>query len=281
MFGYIHKSFCFLIFRLTFSFVASSGFLVLNSAHASEPKFDANNLIGDMSLEHDAAPSGVPRNFSWAKHPVIQAGAKLPAGFSSATAWGQIYEASGVPSLRSGSVKIQFDNLRMYGLNSRGAWICLQEAREFGGGLFFADYGENKHARVDLLKEDSGGMSVEFEEPYHLHFWPRSRIRINADYVQLAVVAKARYVAMGGNSQKSSLEHRYLFSVGADYWKDQTADWDGYKSNKGIGIGRFKFISADWQWFTMTTMLGVNSQVLARGLKSVIDSGADVCPSKN
>ena len=47
---------------------------------------------------------------------------------------------------------------------------------------------------------------------------------------------------------------RFLLDMGGDYWLDAHAAWDHFKTNNDIGIGRFKYVRADWQTFTMSTL---------------------------
>lgn len=45
-----------------------------------------------------------------------------------------------------------------------------------------------------------------------------------------------------------------LFSAGADYWQRVDSEWDQWKTNGDIGIGRFRFIKNEWQVFNMHTL---------------------------
>ena len=47
---------------------------------------------------------------------------------------------------------------------------------------------------------------------------------------------------------------RYLFNMGGDYWLNLTAGWDNLRTNRGIAIGRFKYVTGEWQAFNMTTL---------------------------
>ena len=46
----------------------------------------------------------------------------------------------------------------------------------------------------------------------------------------------------------------YLLNMGGDYWLDLGAPWDNFKTNGGIGMGRFKYVRTNWQAFNMTTL---------------------------
>jgi hypothetical protein len=42
--------------------------------------------------------------------------------------------------------------------------------------------------------------------------------------------------------------------MGGDYWLNLNAQWDNFKTNGGIAIGRFKYVKPGWQSFNMTTL---------------------------
>jgi hypothetical protein len=43
-------------------------------------------------------------------------------------------------------------------------------------------------------------------------------------------------------------------SVGGDWWQSLTAQWDNWKTNWDIGIGRFRYITSDWKSFNMNSV---------------------------
>ena len=47
---------------------------------------------------------------------------------------------------------------------------------------------------------------------------------------------------------------RYLLSVGGDYWSSRRASWYFWKTNRGMAVGRFKYVKSDWRAFNMTTL---------------------------
>ena len=83
-------------------------------------------IIDDMTLAHEGLPHGVPSNYSWAKKPRGGMGINVPDGWSAATAWGQVYEATeGNPATNT---RVQLRNMRMYYFSkTEQKWIQLQK----------------------------------------------------------------------------------------------------------------------------------------------------------
>ncbi|MGA7935219.1 MAG: hypothetical protein WCA35_16845, partial [Kovacikia sp.] len=55
--------------------------------------------------------------------------------------------------------------------------------------------------------------------------------------------------------QPGDLERaRYLLSMGGDYWLNLTAEWNKFATNGDIAIGKFKYVTPNWQAFNMTTL---------------------------
>ncbi len=47
---------------------------------------------------------------------------------------------------------------------------------------------------------------------------------------------------------------RMVMAIGADYWLNETAEWDNFRTNAGVGGGRYKYVTTDWQSFNFTTV---------------------------
>jgi hypothetical protein len=66
-------------------------------------------------------------------------------------------------------------------------------------------------------------------------------------YLRNAIIANS-------HEKDDRSEARYLLSMGGDYWLDLTAKWDNFTTNADIGIGKFKYVTTEWQAFNMITL---------------------------
>ncbi len=224
---------------------------------AQPPTSIVDTLIADMSLPHEARPSGVPDGVGWELKPRVGMGTRVPAGWNAATMWGQIYAArGGSPAV---NVRVEVRNPVLLYLSRRdGKWHDLQRQPGVNGAAYREDFAGDENKPPDLRRAKDGSVSVKIEPGRNFHFWPAGTGRATIDPADIAAMAsafRARIVRGSQSLPDDRAEARLLASCGGDYWRSQDAGWKADYSNNGDwAIGRFRFLTPQWQVFTATTL---------------------------
>ena len=210
-------------------------------------------IVGDMHLPHEGIPHGVPRGYDWATGPRIQRGNNT-TGFQALTAWGQFYEDDG--GNPAANTRVQIRNIRTYILGKQdGAWHLVQSSSSVTGAAYREDFIGNVHKPADIRNEPDGGISATAGGGYNFHFWPKGRVSIAPGNIAgVYATVQARLIVDNRHLPDDRATARYLFNMGGDYWLNLTAGWDNLRTNRGIAIGRFKYVTGEWQAFNMTTL---------------------------
>ena len=177
-----------------------------------------------------------------------------PGTFRAAVAWGQLYEdAGGNPATNT---RVQIRDIQAFVLSKRDRqWRPLQNSRMVQGAAYREDFANNANRPGDLRDEKDGGVSVTAGGGYNFHFWAPTRATVDPDDIAgVFATVQARLVVQDPSLPDDRDKARYLLSMGADYWLDQNATWDSWKTNGDIGIGRFKYVTPGWQSFNMSTL---------------------------
>jgi hypothetical protein len=226
---------------------------VLPQAGGTIPN-SVETVIADMTLPHEGHPHGVPASYDWANGPRVGLG-NSPGAFRALIAWGQLYEdAAGNPATNT---RVAVRDLRAYVLSrATGTWRLVQSSTAVEGSAYREDFVDDVNRSADIRPEPDGGISVTAGGGFNFHFWPTTgRVAIAPDDVGgVFTTVQARLVVGDPTRGDDRAKARYLLDVGADYWKDLTADWDHFATNGDVGIGRFKYVRADWQSFNMTSL---------------------------
>jgi len=211
-------------------------------------------MADDMTLPHEAAPHGVPASFDWGRGPRLGMG-NQPGEFRALTAWGQLYEAAeGNPAANT---RVQLRNIRAYVLSKKdGQWHMVQSSRGAEGAAYVEDFAGDVNKPPEARWEADGSVSVKAGGGYNYHFWPDSgRAAIDPqDIGGVFTTVQARLVVDDPDQPDDRAQARYLLSMGGDYWLSLSAQWDEWKTNGDVGIGRFKVVRLEWQAFNMTTL---------------------------
>ncbi len=208
-------------------------------------------IINDMTLNHEGIPHGVGIGVDWREKPRVGWGAD-PHGFTAFTAWGQVYEdVNGNPARNT---RVQLRNMESYYLSkSTGKWIKMQDSSRFGGAAYVESFEGDQNIPPNKRDESSngGGISVTAGGGYNYHFWPEgARADINPnDVAAVYTTVQARLILENKNGTDDRATSRYILSMGGDYWKNATVGWDNFKTNADFAIGRFKYVTNDWQAF--------------------------------
>ena len=208
-------------------------------------------ILDDMKLAHEGNPHGVPLGYDWAQRPRVGMGTN-PGDFEAAIAWGQIYEdRNGNPATNT---RVQVRNMQMYYFSKKQQkWIQLQSTVAVEGNAYREDFVGDINKAADKRDESNngGGTSVTAGDGYNFHFWPKAN-RVAIDPTDIAVIystVQARLIVDNPNKPDDRRKAKYLLSMGGDYWLDTTVQWAEFKTNGDFAIGRFKYVTSQWQAF--------------------------------
>jgi hypothetical protein len=210
-------------------------------------------ILGDMQGPHEARPAGVPASYDWATGPRMGMG-NSPGRFTALTAWGQLYEAQGGNPARN--TRVEFRNMATYVLSKRtGQWRRLQFALAVEGAAYREDFVNDESKAPDKRQEPGGTVSVRAGNGFNYHFWPPGRATIDpADVAGVFTTVQARLIAHDPAQPNDQAAARYLLGMGADYWLNPTAQWDNFRTNGDVAIGKFRFVKPEWGAFNMVTL---------------------------
>ena len=212
-------------------------------------------IRADMSEPHAAIPRGVPTSMDWRERPRVGWGNTPPEDWSAMTTWGQVYAAAGTNA--PVNTRVQIKNLKTWYLSkATGEWVEWQHSSNVGGANYAEDFQDDVNVPADIRQEATGGISVTIPDGYNFHFWPEEG-RVEMDPTDIAAVwsaIDARLVLDNPNGPEDRVDAQLMMSAGADYWLNRAAEWDQWKTNGDIGIGRFRLITPDWQTYNMHTM---------------------------
>jgi len=238
-------------------FMLSCSTLEDNNNHLSfdhEQFYDMfHDTFNDMFLRHEGIPAGVPDDYDWRTKPRLGAGTKVPSRWNAVTAWGQFYADKSMPHPDKDFplARVHLKDLQLYILRNNGEWDLIQDTQNPTGYLYVEDFANDKHKRANIKKESGGGISTKAGSGYNFHFFPDDFVKIDRTNIKgVFIVCKARLI---GTENYDTLP-KYLLNVGGDYWRSLNAEFAGlYRNNVDIGIGRFKYVTPEWQYFTMHT----------------------------
>jgi PA14 domain len=224
-----------------------------SSSSALSPAFD------DSILPNEGIPSGVPSYLPWAHGPMKGYGKDIPSGWNAFTAWGQIYVQSGWNPPSDSNTRVQIRALDAWYLSkSTHQWVLLQHADTVSGAAYVEDFANDASKPADTKDEskNGGGISVTAGNGYNYHFWTdRAVIADPSDIAAIYTKFESRLVLNDPNGPDDRDSSKYLASDGADYWRSLTSGWASDWSNNGsVGHGRFKFVTNDWQIFSLETL---------------------------
>ncbi|SMO85946.1 hypothetical protein SAMN06265379_11079 [Saccharicrinis carchari] len=217
-------------------------------------KNNKQTLIDDMKLPHEGLPHGVPEHFDWQAKPRVGYGNNLPKGWSAIIPWGQVY--FDIDQIMVKNTAVYLRHLQVWYLSkSTQKWIQVQLSSNINGAYYVEDFQGDVSQPADIFKENTG-VSVQLIKDHNFHFWPEEgRCEIQADDIDgVWVSMQGRLKQVDDKKVDDRSKARLLLSVGADYWLSKNATWDQWKTNGDVGIGRFKYLNAQWQWFNMHTL---------------------------
>ena len=228
-----------------------------------------DNVVYFMKGNHEAYMHGVPSNFDWAFHSVIHAG-NDPGGFKSITFWGQAYGASTGPGAGytafPANSRIHVRNVKIYLLSRLdNKWHLVINKTGVNGKAYPEDFaGNSGQITIDLKTESDGGTSARMIKNYNFHFFPgrvdmKSAVGGNfnpqTDIMGVFATIQARMIRDDPTKPDDSATTKVVLSIGADYWRDQTASFCGTRCNNvGLGTSKAVYVTPAWKAFNFHTM---------------------------
>jgi hypothetical protein len=236
-----------------FVIVLSCCFAHRVDSQSSTPINSIATIISDMQPPHEGIPHGVPKSYDWVAKPRV--GSKNPKKYNAAIAWGQLYEAEqGNPATNT---RVQIKNIKAYYLSkSDGKWYLLQSSTTVQGAAYREDFKDDIKKPADIRDESDGSVSVKAGSGYNFHFWTvTGKSAINPDNVgAMFTTVQARLVVDNPAKGDDRSQARYLLNMGGDYWLNVTATWNDLTTNEDFGVGKFKYVTTNWQAFNAITL---------------------------
>ena len=220
------------------------------------PIFNREEVINDMFLDNEGFPHGVPKYIGWRTHPGYTYRNNMPEGWGAVIAWGCLFadETQPCPNTDFPLARVHIKDIELYVYLKNGTWRLLDSSLEVGGELALESHENDstiKFPKLDIRKEEGGGISVTAGSGFYYHFWgSKVPFTDRENIAGFLAVCKARLI--GSENYKTPV--KYLLNAGADYWRSMTVLHESNMiNNNDIGIGRYKYVTPEWQYFTMHT----------------------------
>ena len=227
----------------------------------------AQEIINDMILPCDGCLHGT-EGLSWGGQcasGAVDAGGVIPRQnnngewMQAMTAWGQTYiDCAGSPTTNT---RVQYRNLITKFLRNNGTWELVQGPDIPGGAMYVENFANNENKGADIRDESNngGGISVTvgvgINAGYNYHYYGSGRAFVDINNIQgVYTSVEARLILDNPNGIDDRAQSRTLNSMGADWWLNMTVGWlPDWSANFGIGGGRNKWVTTDWQTYNMCT----------------------------
>lgn len=205
-------------------------------------------LVSDMRDPHEGRLHGVPDSYDWSARPRLGRGNDA-TGAGAITAWGQVYEdAAGNPA--TGCRVALREATAWLRSTATGSWRQVQRTTGVTAAGFAEDF-QGPGGDVAARTEPDGSTSAFPGNGLTVHFWPQDRAAIDpADVGGVVSAFEARLVPADPARPGDCAGARFLAAAGADYHPSVT----GGAPQGDLGIGRHRYVTPEWQLFTMTTL---------------------------
>jgi len=221
-------------------------------------------IIDDMTLTPDAPLHGT-EGLSWGTGEASPQPMPVPAKnwkgewWQAMTSWGQVY----IP--RTGSTatntRCQIRNVVTKLLKTDGIWYTAQSGT-FGGSAYIEDFANNTNKDAGARDESAneGGLSVIVGAGnwagYNYHFYTNGRAFVDVNTViGVFTTCEARLIMDDPYGTDDRTNCKNLLQMGSDWWLNTTVGWlPDWSANSGIGGSRSKWVTSDWQSYSMCTL---------------------------
>lgn len=227
---------------------------------------DATTFADDMHADHEGHPRGfsyvdVIDPLAWILNPRVNGDGLPPGDWSAIVPWGQVYADTTVAAAGDANpagVRFQLRNMQQWILRkSTMRWERLSQTDALAGANYAEDFQEDLSVEADIRDESAngGGISATVVDGTNFHFFPADRSAIDPDDIaEVWSLFEGRLIGDEGTDPAAFADSRLIADVGGDYWTTVTAEWDQWKTNGDWAIGRFKYLTPDWQVFNAHTL---------------------------
>ncbi len=214
-------------------------------------------VLEDMTQPHEGKPKGVLDTDGWGTNPRVGYGNTPPDGWNAVLPWGQVYTDE--QGNESTNTRFQIRNLQLWYLSKTDdSWKKWSSSSDISGANYAEDFQNDTNIPADIRDENGngGGISSTLIEGYNFHFWDNTgRVVIDPDDIAgIWASLESRLIVNDSNEPDDRSEARLMMSAGADYWENTTVQWDQWKTNGDIFIGRFRYLTSEWQTFHAHTL---------------------------
>jgi hypothetical protein len=204
-------------------------------------------IIDDMILPPDSDPQS-----PWdSGYGCLESGNNAPSWADALTGWGGVLHDT--TESKDTNTAVEVRNMRVYLLHKSGQWEKLNASTDVG----YEGYKEDFSGPAPLDDERTtpdGGIAVKIPNGSVFHFWPSDGNQVKVDTSDIGgifVTFQAKLFVNDPSKPDDRSMARYHGVPGGDYYGNgKCCGEDGGE----IGMGRFKFVTTDWQWFNFITV---------------------------
>ena len=254
-------------------FISCSTIVLSTNDDNEDIRASNRELLNDMFLPSEGMVHGLPDYVDWKFNPRIGYGINPPPNWTAILAWGQVYAANDLPNPDEvfPDVRVQIKDLQLFIYQTNGTWTKLIDAKNLWGAMYVEDFINDAHKTAEIRNETGrgGGISVKAGSGYNFHFGSNRVTLPNRNKIAgVFVVCQARLIG----TENYPMLPKYLLNVGGDYWRNLTASWNSdYSNNNDIAIGRFKYVTPEWQYFTMHTFSKKKAEQIILPIKPIAE----------
>lgn len=285
---------------IIYSFTIFFALLFLGSANAEN---DVENIISDMTGDHDTPLLNPPAGVSWAtRASIVQGG--IPRGnaipswwnpsdnslksscyWNAVSPWGVFYPGE---SHKESNVRLEVDAIEVYLLIRKDRGATWQRITSDNMKPSWAShYSHNLIDELETIPREEDG-SFTYKVKYNvdtdflpIHFGLDKTLIDGKNVLNIMVRMKAYFVADNPAISFRPEDVEYLIAVGADYYPSVYSKIEDFKPtgyNPGIGLSRFRLLSATPQWYHFVA-IETSGQAAAAGTFTIDDLRRNPPPS--
>jgi hypothetical protein len=213
-------------------------------------------VVSDMKGEHQARLDAVSPDCTWCLRPRLNYGNDPSRGhYSVFQFWGIVYLEAGteIPD----NVRVEIRNIRAYYLSKRDStWHVLQKDASMEGMNYPGDFKGNPIPSNTRLEVD-GSRSITMIKGYNYHFWPLKAQKVKIDTTDIGGIFttyQARLILDDPKGPDNIGKAKFMAQSGGDYYLSKPTGKGNPVDNDDVGMGRFKYLTPNWQSFNMHTL---------------------------